>query len=435
MKWTAPHFDVISASSYVVRNQSADIDFTSVCTSTFGLSCTDPLILSNATRVKDFIQEIRLVSKDDESARFRWIAGAFYDHQQKDFSQDLVSNGISGANGGASSGFDAFVFPDDIYLFRAHFKERQFALFGEGSYKITTALTATVGLRYFNFDQRYDVSDTGFLFGGSGGGNVRTRDHGFDPKYNLSYAFDSNHLMYLQAAKGFRLGGPNTPLFAACDTTGTPDSYRSDSLWNYEIGSKNTLLGNRLRLNGSLYHIDWKDVPIAYILACGNGVTLNAAGVRVNGAEVDATMQVSERFAMGVGSSYTDSTFTSALDFASIVKGERTPAVPRLSANLWGSYESQVNDNGLKAYGFGTVTYIGDIYNYAGSNDPRRVDQPGYALANMRAGFRSGAWDLAVYVNNIADKRAVLFLDRILATNRPSINRPRTVGLSLKWTF
>jgi outer membrane receptor protein involved in Fe transport len=188
-------------------------------------------------------------------------------------------------------------------------------------------------------------------------------------------------------------------------------------------------------LNGSIYHIDWKDVPIAYILACGNGVTLNAAGIRVNGAEFDATMQVSERLTMGLGSSYTDSTFTSALDFASIIKGERTPAVPRVTANVWSSYEVPVNDRGTMAYGFATLSYVGDLFNYAGTGDPRRIDQPGYTLGNIRAGVRSGPWDLSLYVNNVTDKRALLFLDRILGTTRPNINRPRTVGLNLKWTF
>lgn len=48
---------------------------------------------------------------------------------------------------------------------------------------------------------------------------------------------------------------------AACAQLPCPGgSYRSDSLWSYEIGGKNALLGRRLQINSSLFYIDWRDV-------------------------------------------------------------------------------------------------------------------------------------------------------------------------------
>ena len=53
---------------------------------------TFPGILANATRGRDFVQEVRLVSATLASP-FQWGIGASYDKGRTSFQQDLISVG------------------------------------------------------------------------------------------------------------------------------------------------------------------------------------------------------------------------------------------------------------------------------------------------------------------------------------------------------
>src|SRR3546814_11666990 len=85
------------------------------------------------------------------------------------------------------------------------------------------------------------------------------------PKFNLSYKPSEDSLLYIQAAKGFRTGGIN-PGLPPCGATCTVDvgaSFGSDSLWNYEVGTKLQLFDKALALTASAFLIDWKDIQLS----------------------------------------------------------------------------------------------------------------------------------------------------------------------------
>ena len=68
---------------------------------------------------------------------------------------------------------------------------------------------------------------------------------------------------YLTISKGTRLGGPNSPIpvsicgpaLAAIGLTAAPDRFTSDSLWNYEGGTKARLMDGRLSVTGDVFYI------------------------------------------------------------------------------------------------------------------------------------------------------------------------------------
>ena len=97
--------------------------------------------------------------------------------------------------------------------------------------------------------------------------------------------------------------------------------------------------------------------------------------------------------------------------------------------------DQQIDD---LAAGFGTV----DLNSFAPNNiggpftqptftfDPK---MPSYNLLNLRVGMLRANYDIALFVNNITDERALLALDRERGTRARVgylTNQPRTFGIS-----
>ena len=63
---------------------------------------------------------------------------------------------------------------------------------------------------------------------------------------------------------------------------------------------------------------------------------------------------------------------------------------------------------------------------------------PAYDILNLRIGVRRDNWDVAFYVNNLTDERALLSLDQERGT-RARIgyltNQPRTFGIATRFDF
>ena len=62
---------------------------------------------------------------------------------------------------------------------------------------------------------------------------------------------------------------------------------------------------------------------------------------------------------------------------------------------------------------------------------------PAYDLVNLRVGLLNGPWDLALYVNNLTDERALLSLDQERGTRARVgylTNQPRTFGITARFS-
>src|SRR3546814_11500635 len=120
------------------------------------------------------------------------------------------------------------IFVSDIAL-----RERQFALFGEVVVPVGDKLKVTGGGRYFDARQRSSVRFGGvFADPNTGTSSFRNKEDGFNPKLNLAYEFDRDRMVYVQAAKGFRLGGTNEPVpAAACAAIGRASC--RERVWQY----------------------------------------------------------------------------------------------------------------------------------------------------------------------------------------------------------
>src|SRR3546814_13310556 len=104
-------------------------------------------------------------------------------------------------------------------------------------------------------------------------------------------------MVYVQAAKGFRLGGTNEPVpaaacaadLAARGLDAAPQSYASDNLWNYEAGAKTQWFDPALTVNVAAYKIRWQNPQVPAQIGRRFNVHVNAVGRDIEGMEFETS--------------------------------------------------------------------------------------------------------------------------------------------------
>jgi outer membrane receptor protein involved in Fe transport len=156
------------------------------------------------------------------------------------------------------------------------YKLDSFALFGEGYYDITDDLTLTVGLRYTD-DQKevrriptflsQSIADIPDPLAGTGISEAQFEETtgrvGFDWSPDLSWSEDS--LFYAFYSRGYKGGGINPPQPAE-NPGAFPAAFDPEFVDSYEIGTKNTIAGGSMQLNGTAFFYNYEGYQISQIV-------------------------------------------------------------------------------------------------------------------------------------------------------------------------
>jgi iron complex outermembrane receptor protein len=189
------------------------------------------------------------------------------------------------------------------------------AIFLEADYELTDALTLTFGGRYTKDRKDSGVRDLNPGFGFPGGPGVNNNfddpfraDYSeFTGKLGARYRFSDNLMVYGLYSEGFRAGGfggrPGT-------YTGAATPYDPEFVKNYEAGWKSELFDNRLRLNGSVFFMQYEDKQeeqsiVNPLSATGQEtLVLNAGEVDIMGVELDFLAIISDNFSIAGNAGY-----------------------------------------------------------------------------------------------------------------------------------
>jgi len=406
---------------------------------------------------QNFTQEFRIQSNDPAS-RLQWTAGFFYsfDRQQSDeqiidpelpqltqllwnediltaWGQDLLPGGVDYDNNT-----------------RAH--DKQEALFLDATYAITDKLKLNVGLRYawtkFVFinsnDGPQDLLDNGGVPAVATGGKS---EKPFTPKVSVSYQITPDDLVYATAAKGYRIGGATPPLPVQACGPGFPTSYDSDSVWSYEIGTKDRFLGGRMQIATSAYYIRWSNIQQAfYVPSCGIQFTTNAGEAVSKGFDFQGEWRLTAGLDLDASVGYTNARFTkTALDANGDIlnaKGDSLDVVP-WTATLGVQYDFRAlgRDAFVRAdYEFNSkrTTPIPNEDPNTAFYDSGLVPNPATNLVSARLGINLNRVDVALFVDNLFDSHPQLNLnhqDSATTLYEATTFRPRTVGLSANFKY
>ena len=431
-----------SSTSYLNKLSTNRNTLEFLLSSVLGFNSTAPLV--DTTKVEDFSQEIRLASNG--SHRFNYVVGAFFQHRVRDYTQNGYVPGFDNFVGIASTDLGT-PRSDQVFYGTQDIRQTQIALFGEVSYKIVPKVTATVGGRYFHYKEKYQTYSSGLLNGGVSSGAGDFSEGGFTPKFDLTYKSSDNHLFYALASKGFRLGGVNTTVPAdlcradlrALGRTNAAGSFGSDSVWNFEAGTKNQFMDRRLTINASGYYIRWQDMQTTLTLpSCSFSFRTNAGKARSLGVEVESRFAATDSLNLYGTFGFTDSRLTEDVLFTTWKDGDTVPAVPRFQVSAGarqGFRLFDMDDSYLRL----DYSYISQEKTNIDSNLPQNRYFGDYSLVNAQIGTRipGSQVEFLIFARNLLNSRGrvAAFAASLQAPERYIMVQPRTIGVTVQGRF
>ena len=421
-----------------------------------------------------FSQEFRLASPADAGGALKWVAGLYYenswihdvDFQQipgistaftKIFGVPMENTYVNTLYGPPGLGY-SLLFPDDIDESDNRFySERQFAAFGQLDYDFLPSLHGSLGGRYATTHETYVSREIGFYqWPNISPYNQEGTFSAFTPKASLSYNITAESSVYTSAAKGFRNGGPTGPIpyggfeggvcgpnLQTYGLTSGPTKFDSDSLWTYELGSKNRLADNRLSIDAAVYATNWKNIQQSlYLPTCGYYFTANVGDAKIYGGELEVNYRPVSHLTLGLTGSAQHAYISSAANPSEATVGSWLIDVPDYS------YTGSAAYNFKLASGSSLVSRID--YTYSGSsygsyqpldylNSPPTTNpnyhNPGYGVLNASFGLISTMFDVSLYAKNLGNDRKIIQQPEVNTVFEAYTVRPRTVGLTFKLRF
>lgn len=196
-----------------------------------------------------------------------------------------------------------------------------YAAYGQGDYKLTDALTATVGIRWTHEKKKLDVfrnpggqgpdlSTAGIIAAGI---PVRLSESFLTPRFALAYQINPDTMVYASATRGEKSGGWNGRALA----NNLFLDFDPEKVWSEEVGLRSQLFDHRLRFNLTGFYAYTKDVQIsaAYF---NNGerifTTTNPADLRNYGLEAELETSPIRGLNIGVGLGLQHARYTNVSD-------------------------------------------------------------------------------------------------------------------------
>lgn len=437
--------NLVATGSYQQRTVDQSIDTTRYLLSLFGcneykwdVSCFGPPLVPAVSYahegVNAYSAEIRLVSRS--GGPLEWTAGGVMQeaHTFHD-GQVAVAN-----NSGFISIDPATGVADNRLFARSNFDTfDQYAFFGESTYDIYHGLDATVGLRWFHSyrsDQQIIVQQ---FFPGQPVGPEpfqQFSESALFKKFQLSKQLTPNVLLYTQAAQGFRAGGPNYP--GGFTTTAPP--YRSDSVWDYELGWKLALADRTLVWTGALFRINWSNLQQLVPTSLFNYIT-NAGSARSDGFETEINAEPYRGLTFGLGATFANAHLIGPQPIVTdsaqqLHEGERLGGVPKWTANASASYKRSI------AGGFSLTTRVDYSFQSSRSNivaeqNPAYFTITGSNLTNLHLELARDAWTVSLHVDNLFNAFAPLSAKALDSNLVQTVTAapPRTIGIRFATTY
>lgn len=375
-------------------------------------------------------EELRLSSPADQA--FSYVIGAYFANtrvtvtQRADASDpgfiQMTGLGIQQRFGVPNPGYFAQLYEYD--------EDVEKALFGNVTVKLGPSFRVIAGIRATRITTSFDQANygpNGFTLTPSiGSGTLvvgEITETPVTPKLSFEYLLSPDELVYATASKGFRAGGVNQvfssagqgQLFGQYGLTKAilPQTYGSDSVWNYELGGKLGFLDGRAQINAVVYELLWKNVQTNVFIG-GDGFVANVPTARSRGVELETQWRPLRALTLNGAASYGKAQYTSTLrypgthgfDLFAAQNGQQFP-LPTWSVDVGARLDVPLTDT--------TAAYIRADYRWLNSYLLAPAGSPNYTPdssivpsqrnVNLRVGLDYRDLDINVFINNLTNEQ------------------------------
>jgi iron complex outermembrane receptor protein len=381
-------------------------------------------------------EEVNLISPD--TGRVTWVIGGFaqwlhYDYLKPyQFDIDL---------------YQPLYLPAYNYQLQGTNPESTYALFGQGSVKLTDDLKVDVGGRWTTHTTKNDVDV--LQYGAYIKDIQSAHDNNLSYKVALDWTANDNNFLYAFVATGFKPGGLNVPV-----GFGQPAPFTGETVTSYEAGWKSTLLDGHLVTDLDAYYNDFNrfQVTIGYPSFPTFGFEVNNPNTtKIYGFEGEATAvfgQFSVNGGVGImhsslGTFYASDprvtlatlpcdpkTGPSDLPFCVDLGGHPQAYAPNFTFNIGAQYAFDMGD-------MGTLTPRAN-YGHVSSQWATLFDSPDFGdrldernILGAQLAWTYGTWTATLYSTNLTNQHYIGAMNSNIRWAGP----PRQFGFSLLKTF
>ncbi|MRW93331.1 TonB-dependent receptor plug domain-containing protein [Duganella sp. FT80W] len=404
------------------------------------------------SKYKNYSHELEIMSTGKRDVD--WLLGLYYANEDNGIRFDIPI--MNGTEQGTVSWQGAFIQPKETV--------DSSAAFGQATWNLADAWHLTGGFRYTS-DKRKNIGGTASTLAADGpqvplspaidplspssGFTVYQHNDGEYTGHKLtglarvSYDIDKNNMVFASISTGYKSGG--------LQDGGRP--YGAETLTNYEIGSKSTFLGGKVRMNNSAYYEKFKDFQFSAPITNADGTrglaTNNAEGANVWGLETEIAAKITPADRVQFTAAYTHATLKHLVGGSNDYKlpvcpldpsitcldvsGNTMPHTPKFSAQLQYQHSFELAEGTLIpriSTHYETASWL-SVFNLG---DPDR--QKAYNRTDI--GLRYDAqskWYFDAFVRNVEDGKIKTSAMNANGPWQAQYLPPRTFGINVGRSF
>jgi iron complex outermembrane receptor protein len=399
--------------------------------------------------IDTFTQEFRWTSSTDGNIDF--VTGAYFLIEDTDREEQFRIDTNSVATGQFTVGNE---------YTRTENETTSYALYGQGNWHINDAWTLTFGGRWTRDERDYTASAVNCALDeaeraaagfpnfapceGVGGSlsiiaevfKVSTSNSwtDFSPMASVQFQPNDNIMYFGTVSTGYKSGG-----FAGSQgvASAATNPVNPEDVINYEAGFKGDFLNDTLRLNASIFFMDYTDLQVVRFgpvpgSAFGTFQTTNIGSADISGLEVDYTWAATENFSLSGYYAYLDTeisgltlnTATGPQDFSGLPLRQS----PEHSYSIIGNYAM---DTSYGAWNLrASYNYIDDQFNDYPTLDETVIEAAKLLDASVSWTSPEGMYTVLLWGKNLTDERYVTHSYRIGPGSIGVWADPLTVGVT-----
>jgi iron complex outermembrane recepter protein len=381
--------------------------------------------------VKAVTQEFKFTSPAASVSPFSWTAGTYLYYQNNPVKQG-IHYGVDGHFLGA---------PDSISTINTtKAQSAGLAFFGQSTYEVSEKFYVTAGLRYDYEHKKQTVlgeyqhdpnPDPQPVIVTSPEATSTVSYTAISPKLSAAFHITPSSNLFGSYARGFRTGGFNQ---LSSNPAQSP-SFKPEYSDNFELGSKNSFLENKVRMNLTFFYINVSNaqVPIL-ILPDAITTTTNAGKLSSKGMELEVSTTPAKGLQLDYNLGLNDArykTFDHPAEQTSSPSGKRQIFTSPVTSMLALQYSLDFHKaSQLRLVGRGEWMYLGKKYfNFDAANE---VSQAAYGMLNARFGLTAKRFEVMFWARNLGNKK---YIDYAYDFGAVHLGNPRNYGVTVRVNF